>query len=132
MCVLEGRAWEQSNTVEPPLTDPPRCGQPPYNGQHDRHRLILACVLYIFNLRETDNCNLSVPDNGHSARPRMIVAVQKKPLRADRLKATPSRTREGVAPRVYRGYYGVVSTFYSLGQVGMATEMLKQQSVECA
>ena len=85
-----------------------------------------------FNLRETDNCNLSVPDNGHSARPRMIVAVQKKPLRADRLKATPSRTREGVAPRVYRGYYGVVSTFYSLGQVGMATEMLKQQSVECA
>ena len=57
--------------------DPPRCRQPPYNGQHDRHRLILACVLYIFNLREMDNCNLSVPDNGHSARPRMIMAVQK-------------------------------------------------------
>ena len=97
------------------LTDPPRCGQPPYNGQRDSHRLILACVLCIFNLRETHNCNLSVPDNGHSARPRMIAAVQKKPLRADRLKATPSRTREGVAPRVYRGYYGVVSTFYSFG-----------------
>ena len=32
------------NTVEPPLTAPPRCGQPPYNGQHERHRLILACV----------------------------------------------------------------------------------------
>ena len=64
-------------TVEPPLTDPPRCGQPLYNGQHDKHRLILACVPYIFNLRETDNCNLYVPDNGHPARPRMIVALQK-------------------------------------------------------
>ena len=31
-------------TVEPPLTDLPRCGQPPYNGQYERHRLILACV----------------------------------------------------------------------------------------
>ena len=98
--------------MESPLTDPPRSGQPPYNGQHNWHRLILACVLYIFNLRERDSCNLSVPDNGHSASTRMIVAVQKKPLRADRLKATPSRTRQGVAPRAYRGYYGVVSTFY--------------------
>ena len=34
------------------------------------------CLVH-FNLRETDNCNLSVPDNGHSAWPRMIVAVQK-------------------------------------------------------
>ena len=31
-------------TVEPPLMDPLRCGQPPYNGQHKRHRLILACI----------------------------------------------------------------------------------------
>ena len=90
---LKSNGSAKNDIVEPPLTDPPKCGQPPYNGQHDRHRLILACVLYIFNLRETDNCNFSVPDNGHSARPRMTVAVQKKPLRADRLKATPSRTR---------------------------------------
>ena len=77
MCIAVQLAIAKPYTVEPPLTDPPRCGQPPYNGQHYRHRLILACVLYVFNLRETDNCNLSVPDNGHSARPRMIVAVQK-------------------------------------------------------
>ena len=72
MCIAVQLAIAKPYTV-----NPPRCGQPPYNGQHDRHRLILACVLYILNLRETDNCNLSVPDNGHSARPRMIVAVQK-------------------------------------------------------
>ena len=96
-----------------------------------------SCMRLVhFNLQETDNCNLSVPDNGHSARPRMIVAVQKKtPLRADSLKATPPRKREGVAPRVYRGYYGVVSNNVisnsnSSGQVLMATKMLKQQSVD--
>ena len=39
--------WVEGYTVEPPLMDPLRCGQPPYNGQHERHRLILACVQYI-------------------------------------------------------------------------------------
>jgi len=34
--------------------------------------------MHIFNLWETDNCNLSVADNEHSARPRMIVAVQRR------------------------------------------------------
>ena len=45
----------------------------------------------------------------HSARPRMIVAVQKKPLRAGRQKAMPPRTGKGMVPHVYRGYYGIVS-----------------------
>ena len=65
----------------------------------------------------------------------MIVAVQKKSLlRADRLIAMPPLTREGVAPHVYRGHYGIVSVILnsnSSGQVVMATKMLKQQSVEC-
>ena len=35
--------------------------------QGDASAVSVSCVLYIFNLRETDNYNLSVPDNGHSA-----------------------------------------------------------------
>ena len=51
----------------------------------------------------------------------MIVAVQKTPLRADRLKATPPRTREGVAPRMLlrRSVY-VISNSNSSGHVVMA------------
>ena len=82
-------------------------------------------VLYIFNLRETDNCNLSVPDNGHSARPRMIVAVQKIAFKSGRLKATPLRTREGVAlrvPRILRRSIVLLNS-NSSGQAVMATKM---------
>ena len=74
-----------------------------------------------------DNCNLSVPDNRHSARPKMI-------KKAPRLKAMPPRTGEGVAScvlRVLRRSIYVVSNSNSSSQVVMATKMLKQQSVEC-
>ena len=59
----------------------------------------------------------------------MIVAL----LRADRLKATPPRTREGVAPRVYQGYYGVVSMFYrtQIAQAKLLWPLKMLQSVEC-
>ena len=84
------------------------------------------CLVH-FNLREKDNCNLSVPDNGRSARPRMIVAVQKEPLRADRLKATPPRTTWlHVCTEITTAYsVYVISNSNSSGQVVMATKMLK-------
>ena len=63
-----------------------------------------------FNLRETDSCNLSVPDNRHSARPMQNDrGCTKKPLRADRLKShtTSYKKRHGstCALRILHMFY---------------------------
>ena len=53
-------------TVEPPIMDTPKSGQPPYNGQTPCPLSTTACAPYITNLRITDTSNLRITDKRHA------------------------------------------------------------------